>query len=222
LLVIGLIVLVAGVTTLPGGWATALLGGGITAFGGFEVNFTYNQIRGEDKSIRAKQSGNNNTQTNQTNPVNSPVIKAENVHQYFGPLEPKSRKKAPKLVAKTEDPADLLCNGVYHIKDYQEFSAQVGEGDKIVGHVKSDYPVSIQILNTRNYNIFYDIQEGDVDSDTNYNALYTINDTSDTEISWVASKAGNVMIVITEGSENTEDTDEELIKVTARIKIVRV
>jgi len=38
LLVIGLVVLIAGLTTLPGGWAAALLGAGITAFGGFEVN----------------------------------------------------------------------------------------------------------------------------------------------------------------------------------------
>src|SRR5450759_1772749 len=124
MLVVGIIVLGLGIQQLN--WMFSVIGAFVSLFGGFEVRLTYNKIQLEEKSIRAKQSGNNNTQTNQTNPVNSPVIKAENVHQYFGPTEPKSKKKAPKPVAENEDPADLLCNGVYHIKDYQEFSAQVG------------------------------------------------------------------------------------------------
>lgn len=220
LLVIGLVVLIAGLTTLPGGWAAALLGAGITAFGGFEVNFTYNQIQGQNKSLRATQGGSNNIQTNQTSPTNSPVInKAENVHQYFNVNEPKAKEKAPKPVSEIDDQVDWLCNGVYHIDEYQEFPAQVGNGDKIVGHIESKHPLSVQIMNQRNYNIFVDIHEGNIDPDTEYTSLYHVPHTTNCDFSWTSPRESNLTVVITDGEG--DELDDKLIAVTARVKIVR-
>jgi hypothetical protein len=187
LLVAGLIILIFGLTmTPPTGFVTAIVGAGVAAFGGLEVKFTYDQIRYDDRSLRAKQSGYNNIQTNQTNPTNSPVInRAETAHQYFNSNEPKGMEKAPKAksIAEAEEKTEWICNGVFHMPDYQEFAAVVGKGDKIAGHVEADHPLSIQILNHRNYSLFVDIHEGDVDIDTQYKALYAVNSTTDCDLS---------------------------------------
>lgn len=133
LLMLGLIVLVDGLSTLPSGWAAALIGAGLSAFGGFEVKFTYSRIQLENNSIQAKQTGKKSGQVNQTNPVGSTAIgKIDNA--YFG-TAPAPQVRVPEKETVNDSP--WWVNRTIALDEFQEFGTDMSEGDEIIGEVES-------------------------------------------------------------------------------------
>jgi len=225
LLVIGLIVLISGLQSLPSGWIAILIGGGLSAFAGFEVKFTYNKIQNEEGSIRARQSGTGNVQTNVSNPTNSPVIhRADNV--IINPSPRKSRNKPestrqriPEL--KSEDDIEWLCDGDIHFNRYQEFEAPVKKGDKIVWHLESKEPISLQVLSRKDYDILADLLDGEIGEDEGeYHAYTSTPLTTKHDLTWTVPVNRTLIVVITGGTKEDDDDDFN-VKVNARIGIIR-
>jgi hypothetical protein len=223
LLVMGLIVLVTGLSTLPGGWATALLGAGLSAVGGFEAKITYNRIQHEENNIRAKQIGRKSGQVNQTSPVGSPAIgKARDVYILGGEAtETRRRKEAAEkaqTVKESDEQFEWLCNGDIHVDTYQEFEASVKKGDRIEGHLESKEKICLEILSRRDYDALVAIlvrEEGE-----EYDAYYSSPTVTKYDFSWVSTVSRPVMVVIT-GGPRAEQDDDFSAQVTARIKVVR-
>lgn len=226
LLLLGLIVFVDGLSTIPSGWIAALLGAGISAFGGFEVRFTYNKIQQEDNSIRAKQTGKKSGQVNQTNPTSSPAIgRARDVYIMGGEAtQAKSRTEEGPKDESVEKPAkeefEWLCNGQIHIDRYQEFETSVKKGDKIAGHLESRDKISLQILSRKDYDTLADILDGEVDEDEEYGAYYSTPITTNYDFSWVSTVSRPVVVVITGGTIEYEKEGFSA-QVTAKIKVFR-
>jgi len=221
LFVIGLIVLIAGLTSLPSGWATALLGAGITAFGGFEVKLTFGRIQIEEKSIRAMQSGRNNTQINQTNPQNSPNIGTIGT-AYFGTSPPTQEQTKPQVVPAKEtrrepedeqDEVEDLCSGQIHFEDFEEFQTGVRRGDRIAMQISAEHPISIQIMNSDDYDSF--------DSDSDDNEVYWKSPkTTSYGYSWPAKKREKVYVLVV-NETNLDEWDNEEAVATVTIDVIR-
>jgi hypothetical protein len=152
LLVVGLIVVAIGLLTLPSGLVAALLGVGVGAVGGIGVSITYNK---HDSSIKASQSGKDNTQINQASPVGSPAIgTARDV--YIGTPMQQTPSQAEKHVnmGVSEPKTEQVWSGVIHLAGHQGFKISLNEEDTIKGHVESENPVSVGILTSKEYGNF--------------------------------------------------------------------
>jgi hypothetical protein len=236
LLVIGLIVLIAGLSSLPGGWETTLLGAGLTGVGAFEVRITYNKINYEDKRIRAKQEGQGNIQNNQTSPVNSPSVgKARDIiynlppqpetktireasNVYVGTLQPDKAGRRSTMAdpaqARAEGEIEELCSGEIHFEDFQEFEAEVSKGDRIALQVRAEHPISVQIMNEDDYD---DFDSNDDDNEVYWKSPKVTN----YGYSWLAKKREKVFVlVVNETDQDDWDTGEAVATVT--INVVRM
>ena len=219
MLVVGLIVLILGLQQLN--WIISLLGAFFSAFGGFEVKLTYARIQLEEKNIRARQSGHHNTQINQTSPRNSPVInKADNV--YFGTSKQDFNSEAPaapqrkskKSESKSSNEEEWLFNGRIHFKTLESREIDFSKGDRILGHVESDDPISVQIVDERNFELFV------ADDDEEYETLWNSGKTTDYDIDYVFRKNGRGNIVIVDEYDEHDDEADEA-EATVRLKIIR-
>jgi hypothetical protein len=229
LLVVGLIILLDGLGSLPNGWETALLGAGVSAFGGFETKITYTRIQDESNSIKAKQTGKKGIQINQTSPTGSPAIgKARDVYIGTPPPskvpEPEKRTQRPFVVGpgisnKPEEQFEWLCNGDIHINRYQEFEAMVKKGDQIAWHLESKKPIALTILSRKDADTFLDIIDGNVPSDYEYTFYYRTPATTNYDFSWT-SAVGRPVIVVISGGEMDYKKEDFSTQVSAKIKIV--
>jgi len=224
-LAVGVIAIVLGIQELS--WEVSTIGALFAAFGGFEVKLTYGRIQNQERSIRATQTGNRNTQINQTNPQNSPTIgKIEKA--YFGTSSPpgsqevQSRSRRVPQTAKKFDAETIqdnsgafsLCNGEIHFEDTQDFEAHVSRGDRITGHVEAEHPISIQIMNGDDYD--------DFDSDYDDNEVYWRSPkTTDYDFSWDAVKRESVFVLIVNETDES-DWDDGMATAIARIDVVHV
>ncbi len=219
LLAVALIVLISGLLSLS--WPTALIGALLSAFGAFEVKITYSRIQYENQSIQAKQSGQGNIQTNQTNPRHSPVIHAENV--YYGIPKPDSEPREaidPKTTRHERqvqpDDAEWLVNGEVRFQDYEEFESKLNKGDQLKGHVESKDPISVEIMDSENFEAF----EEDDDED-NYGTLWSSPRTTDFQVSYTSTAKRTVHLVIIDELEDDDEESDEEAKAVARIKVIR-
>lgn len=219
LFVIGLIVLVSGLSSLPNGWASALLGIGLSAVGAFEVRITYNRIQGENKSIKATQSGSRNIQTNQTNPNNSPVINKADTVIFSSPQtvsqEEFHRKREKTSNRQLRPEVESISDGHIHFEDFQDFRAELNKGDTIKIHVESEDPVSVQIMSEDDFDSF----DPDVEGNDNY---WESPRTTNYDYSWTSKYDENVVIVIIDEMEQDPDyEDDEETEATLRIDVIR-
>lgn len=218
LLVIGLIVLIDGLLGLPSNWPTTLLGAGISAFAGFEVRNFYVRVSLENKTIRATQSGRGNIQANQTNPVGSPIIQRADTVNIGGPqpsLQEDVTRQNKSVVSKQQGTSEMesICNGMIYFDDYQDFHFDVRRGDTVKIHVKSEDPVSIEIMNEDDFAMF----EPDQEENDNY---WESPLTTEYDYVWPSKDAeGIVVIIIDEVEEGT--SDEEQAKAFVRIDHMR-
>ena len=223
-LVIGVIAFVIGLSTLPSGWITAFLGGGIAAYGGFEVRLTYNRIQIEEQSIRASQGGRKNTQINQTNPRQSPNIFGSSIGTInYGTTPPSQEapaKSSPPQKPVDESKVEWLNNGHVKVDRYQEFEAPVNKGDRIEWQLESDTPITLQIMSKKNFETLADILDDEIDEDEEYSTYYSTPLTQRNEHSWVSPSSRTVMVVLTGGTIDEGDEDFSA-NVDAQIKIVR-
>lgn len=220
ILVVGIVVLVLGIQQLS--WIVSLLGLFAAGYGGLEVKLTYERIQIEQNNFRATQKGKKNIQTNQTNPMNSPVY---NVNRVEGDLNfgdptpivthtttfvaggsPDKQVKGPKI-----EQAEVLCNGEIHFEGSEEFQASVNRGDKIEMRVSAKHPISVQIMNSEDYN--------DFDDDYDDNEVYWKSpNTTNFSYTWPAKKREKLFILVVNETDLDEwETDEAIANVTINV-----
>lgn len=223
-LAVGIIALILGVQELS--WEVSIIGALFAAFGGFEVKLTYGRIQLQERSIKASQTGRDNTQINQTNPQNSPTI-GRIEKAYFGTTlraeEQTSESKSRKLPGAKREPEEdqqsslrdtggvTICSGQIHFEDYQDFSAHVNRGDRIIGHVEAEHPISVQIMNGDQFD--------DFDSRYEDNEVYWRSPkTTNYDFSWDARKREDVFVLLVDETDESE-WDEGEATATARIEV---
>lgn len=163
-----------------------------------DVRINYKKQSGND-SVMAEQRGRGNTMTSQTSPTNSPVIHSQG-DVYIG-ATPTSQ--VPKTAYEETKESTWWINRTIALDEFEEFGTYLNEGDELVGRVKSEDWISVQIMGQSSLN--------SLKQNYNINPYQDSGKVKETDVHYTSPKARNTFVVIVDEEEDSGETEGEVI-----------